>query len=694
VSLSQRKLALEPFGTSKRAHDESWISKFAPLGAGIALLLIFLLLGALLWLLDRDEQADDRDQLIRDVLWVEQALQFQFDSERTRLLHLAKDIADGRMTTETFTAQARQYTVVSPDLVDLVWLNEDTNIVAAVPSRVAGENSRVEPDPKLIAALSQMGRQGAFSPPFERRNGQPAIAYVAPIIPADHRSGMIVAVFDLATLLNHQVPWWIAEKRAVALKDASGKMLAARSTVVPDEKAPFHTIEMGPPLRQLTLTLTSYRERRGLAQNGLVVAMVVLGLSAAAGIAARERQLRKRRAAETAFDEERAFRKAMESSLLVGIRARDLDGRLLYANQAFCRMVGYSLDELVGTVPPMPYWVPEQYELTRRLHDAVLAGQVIGEGFELKFKRRDGTKFDVLIYEAPLIDAQGVQRGWMGSVLDVSDRKRAEEFARAQAERLQHTARLVTMGEIASLLAHDLNQPLAAISSYQTGLQNRIPMGDLTAGELSAALGGIGSSAERARLIVKRVHDFVKKREPHIEPLDLRTIIGETLALLRPETQKMRVLPELVLAPALPSVRGDRVLIQQLLVNLVRNALDAMANVPDDLRRLELEVQLLPPARIELSVTDAGIGVSPAIAAELFKPFISTKPGGMGMGLSICRSIAELHGGGMSYAPGEGGGSRFSVELPVATVTLFPAAQPHAATTAPDNSQTGISSYN
>ncbi len=667
MTISKHALAFET-GLRTKRPDESWIARFAPLGAGLAILLIFLLLGALLLLLERDDRTDHREQLIRDVLWVEQALQFQFDSERTRVLRLVKDISDGQMTPQAFTVQAREYALILPDIIDIAWLDEGGSIVAAVPQSLAGEENQIAPDLKLISPGALAGGSGVFSAPYVRADGQAVIAFVAPIIDDERRSGKVVALFGLDLLLNHQVPWWIAEKRAVILKDTAGKVLAARSTILPEENASSYGIEMGPPLREVLLTLTSYRERRGLAQNGLVVAMVVLGLSAAGGLVARERQLRKRQAAEAALDEEYAFRRAMENSLLVGIRARDLDGKLLYANHAFCKMVGYSVAELVGRAPPMPYWVPEQYELTRRAHDALLAGQTIGQGLELTFQHRDGKRFDVLIYEAPLVDAQGVQRGWMGSVLDISDRKRAEEFARAQTERMQHTARLVTMGEMASLLAHDLNQPLAAIRSYQTGLANRVPMDDLTREEIDIALRGIGDSAERAGLIVRRVHDFVKKSEPQLEPMQLAEVVAEALGLLGPEIQKMRVIADVELDTELPLLRGDRVLIQQVLVNLVRNGLEAMIHIPDDLRRLRVEAKRVTPKAVMLSVTDSGTGVPPAVAEALFQPFVSTKPAGMGMGLSICRSIIELHGGHISYAPAATGGSRFSFQLPAAEI--------------------------
>jgi two-component system, LuxR family, sensor histidine kinase DctS len=231
---------------------------------------------------------------------------------------------------------------------------------------------------------------------------------------------------------------------------------------------------------------------------------------------------------------------------------------------------------------------------------------------------------------------------------------------------MQHTARLVTMGEIASLLAHDLNQPLAAIRSYQTGLANRLPMDDLTREEVDTALKGIGASAERAGLIVRRVHNFVKKSEPQLEPIQITDVVTEALELLGPEIQKMRVTTEIEFEPNLPLVRGDRVLIQQVLVNLVRNGLDAMINTPDDLRRLRVDAKLVSAKAIRLGVTDSGAGVSLAVAEALFQPFVSTKPAGMGMGLSICRSIVELHGGHISYEPTGSTGARFSFQLPAA----------------------------
>ncbi|MBL0168220.1 MAG: PAS domain S-box protein [Propionivibrio sp.] len=192
--------------------------------------------------------------------------------------------------------------------------------------------------------------------------------------------------------------------------------------------------------------------------------------------------IQRRLVAEQALRSEYAFRKAMEDSLTVGMRARDLEGRVTYTNPAFCQMVGFSAEELIGARPPMPYWAPEELENTQAIHQAVIEGKAPREGFEIRLMRKDGSRFDALIYEAPLIDADGQHTGWMASIVDVTARKHAEELARQQQEKLQLTSRLVTMGEMASALAHELNQPLAAITSYNTGCLNKLESGNFSAG--------------------------------------------------------------------------------------------------------------------------------------------------------------------------------------------------------------------
>ena len=628
----------------------------------LSLASIFFVLGLLLWLHDRDEREVRREEIIRDALWVEHTLQFRFGAIETRLSRMAYELGRAGSLEEAFAVQAGPMVQIEREIWQISLFDDSQKMVAAVPKP---SDAHPALDPAILSSIeiAKRTRRGSFTPPYAQGTTSDHISYVVPVVKDGTVVGTLHAEIALGRVLSQHVPWWIAEKRAVTIKRGDERVAASRSKVDPDEGALSYTVEIGPPLSNLWLTLTSYRNRSGLVQNSLVVAMIVLSFLTAAALIARERQLRGRKLAEAARDEEYAFRRSMEESLRVGIRGRDLDGRLLYVNQAFCRMVGYSEAELLGRTPPMPYWVPDELERTQRLHDAILAGASTGQGVEVQFQRRDGTRFDVLIYEAPLMDAQGHQQGWIGSVLDISDRKASEELARAHAEKMQHTSRLVTLGEMASFLAHDLNQPLAAIRSYQTGLKNMLSNGATSRADVESALDAIGKSVERAGLMIRRVHNFVKKSEPRLEPLDLAEVTRETVALLEPELTRALCTVDIRLDAGLPRVRADRILIEQVLVNVIRNSLDACKALPRSSRRVILS-GTLGAGVIEIRVRDNGDGVPEHLVPQLFSPFVSTKEGGMGMGLTICRSIVELHGGGIKYERQPDGGACFAFTLP------------------------------
>ncbi|MBK9082181.1 MAG: PAS domain S-box protein [Rhizobiales bacterium] len=468
----------------------------------------------------------------------------------------------------------------------------------------------------------------------------------------------VVALVSLEKLLAQQAPWWVAEKHAVAIVDVDDAPLATRARAAADPAIAPYKMAIGDATQGLFVSLAAYPRPTNLVRNALLGAIGALALVTAVALWTRARHLRRRREAELRLREEYAFRTAMENSLTVGMRARDLQGAVTSVNPAFCRMVGWSQEELVGTRPPMPYWREEDIERTRAFHDSVLEGRAPKNGMELRFRRRDGTEFDALVYEAPLIDAQGRQKGWIGSFVDVTARKQAEALAREQSETLERTARLVTIGEMASLVAHELNQPLAAISGYTAGMLNLVDAGAADEAAMRGALSKSAEAARRAGRIIQRVQDFVRRSEPRREPFDLAALARECVEFFQRDAADVVV--TLDLAADAPPALGDRVLIEQVIINLLRNAGEATGAQAERRIAVSLTVE---GEDLAFSVADNGPGLSPEIEARLFTPFATTKRTGMGLGLTICRSILEVHRGRLTGANAAGGGAVFAFRL-------------------------------
>jgi two-component system sensor histidine kinase DctS len=630
----------------------------------LAIVLIVILIGILLWLVDRDEREEAHLALIKDVLWVEQSLQFQIGVDEDDLSRLAAEIGRQSISQEHFLSRARHLVTNSPEIVRIVWRAPDGAVRVTVPP--APEPIDPGAYPASVRLAVSTGRP-VFTAVYKVDN-EALFDVVAPVFTNGAFAGSLVATIALDALLARNVPWWIAEKYQIAFVDPDGAVLARKSQIgAPREDAAAHAIAFDPPVRGLLLSVTPYRSKTNFGHNALIGTIFGLALVAIVNLLIVYRHFRRRLAAEQALRAEHAFRKAMEDSLTVGMRARDLRGRITYVNPAFCRMVGWSADELVGRDPPMPYWEPEMMEDTLARHEEVLSGAASSEGFELRFRRRNGERFDALIYEAPLVDAEGRHIGWMGSVLDVTDRKHAEELARQQTEKLQATGRLITMGEMASTLAHELNQPLAAIASYGAGCLNLLRSGTYDPAELVEALEKLGTQAQRAGSIIHRVYDFVRKREPQFGHCDLVSLVQETVAFAAGDARRNGVRLKVAVGGGVPAVAVDRVLIEQVLLNLIRNAADAMAGLPRDSRVITVTVGVTADGEPSIAVDDRGHGIPADIAGRVFQPFVTTKREGMGMGLNICRSIVELHKGRLWFEPRDGGGTRFLVVLPGAS---------------------------
>jgi len=250
---------------------------------------------------------------------------------------------------------------------------------------------------------------------------------------------------------------------------------------------------------------------------------------------------------------------------------------------------------------------------------------------------------------------------------NAAERQEAEARRLADRERLLLTSRMMSVGEMASMIAHELNQPIGSIANIVRGLKARLSRDALSVADGVEALDKAADQALYASGVIQRMRSFVEQRQPQVEPLDLPRLARATLDLLDWEIARDRVSAQAVFDGDLPPVLGDAVMIQQVLVNLARNGLDAMRGEPQP-RRLAIAGRRLEGSTrmVELTVADTGPGVSEEAAGRMFSPFFSTKPGGMGVGLGICRSIIELHRGRLWHTREEKGGSVFHIALPTA----------------------------
>jgi two-component system sensor histidine kinase DctS len=513
--------------------------------------------------------------------------------------------------------------------------------------------------------------------PFADGLGVQVMELCLPLQSAGQHLGYLVATYALQEVLDGLPSHPSMRNDEIAFTEGDGTRLALRRATRSGNRV-FSTQQLVDlPGTALVLRMDSWRGAPDLFPNVLTALVAAMSLALISVLALLAKDMRRRLKAEHALADALAFRKAMEDSLLTGLRARDLQGHITYVNPAFCQMVGLSEAELLGHSMPAPYWPPEFVDEYQKRQMIYLAGNLPPrEGFESVFMRKDGSRFPVLIIEAPLINAQGQQSGWMSAFLDISEQRRVEELSRTSQERLQATARLAMVGEMASLLSHELNQPLAAISSYATGSLNLLADGPQEnpefGADLTLAMQRIAAQAERAGKIIKSVHDFVRRRDQVREAVAPQVLLEAILPLVNLQARKLRVRVQIELEPDLPDVLCDRTMLEQVLLNLARNAMQAMDQRSILERVLRLRVcRVKGEARkkmLEFSVADLGEGMTPQVQQQLFNPFFTTKAEGMGLGLSLCRTVVEQHGGVLGFEPNVPQGTVFTFTLPVSAV--------------------------
>lgn len=615
---------------------------------------------------DQLEQVAFQQMLAMDATTIQAQLAARQEAEQARLADLAEKLRASNAAPEAALA-SDPATIAGLDRLwnRVVWLNEDNQVVARADRRAPGLSD------------SSNGPAGTASPlgdMLQIRNPGQAVHLAATLNARDgHSPGRLLARYDLTDLLQSTDLGWLTRRYEVNFLSELGEVIATTAkTNVPARGAPYEKpldTFSGTTLRLTPLDVPTvwWQSARMVV---LLIALVLLGLGASAWL---RREMARVQRAMTDARTEASWRQAMEDSSLVGLRARDLQGRILYVNKTLCHMVGYTRDELVGLTPPLPFWPSQSVEELMAHNRATLSGAAPTEGFEARWVHRDGRLLDVVVYESALIDAYGKQFGWMGSIVDISQRKALEERDRRHVEAMAQHARLNDLGLIASELAHELNQPLASIASYSAGLQIALRK-EAVQGDVLQAVDEVNRSARKAGDIVNWIRRQSSRSAPQRQWVDVNLLVTEVVNHRRASLLRQGIVVQLNLQEGLPRASLDAVGIEQIVGNLLRNAAEAveagtMAGDSTRLRRIDIRTAPVPSApgevaAVQIAVRDSGPGLQGRTIETLCSTFYSTKESGMGLGLGICRSIAESHGGTLTAGDADGGGAEFVVTLP------------------------------
>ncbi len=769
--------------------------RFATLGPLVSVLLFLVAIVLSFWYLRNEEFEREQESVKRDTEIAQQQIRLRLIENQEQLVRIAREVVTRSMSPADFTAQVGNFSRDRPEITQLLWLNNSRVARAAFTSNAfpkdgSPNNPSIPREDQASAAESafqaaKVLRQPIYSNQFTNEQGQPVIQIHVPLLERNAFAGVVVAEYSLESLIRYFVPAEVANRHGISLLESADEVLTSTVPIKPGGRLPpasiNYEVQLAPANNGLTLRGQGYRTSIGLTSQTLFWMVVALSALTVWMLLGTWRHMRRRLQMQTALVNEANFRRAMENSMLTGMRAMDMEGRITYVNPAFCAMTGFSEDSLLGKSPPYPHWPPDHIEENIRILEEELQGRSPHGGIEVKVMRKDGSLFDARMYMSPLIDPKGQQTGWMTSMTNITEAKRirdqltasherfttvlegldaavsvvsvhqgellfanrcyrrwfgaqanghavlagsgsltapapsqiddpvdtlsglptqdltdamadsrevnveelqkwfdvrtryvqwtdgrlaqmliatditarlaAEALAASQAEKAQVSSRLITMGEMASSVAHELNQPLTAIANYCNGIVSRVNADAISKEDLIAALQKTSRQAERAGQIIHRIRAFVKRSEPQRQPTDVKVIVEEATDLAGIELRRRQVSIRSYVAARLPILMVDPILIEQVLLNLLKNAAEAIdsAQLPPQRRHIELRVA---PSHneeegdiVEFTVKDMGPGLQIEVIDRLYEAFFSTKAEGMGIGLSLCRSIIESHRG-------------------------------------------------
>lgn len=390
------------------------------------------------------------------------------------------------------------------------------------------------------------------------------------------------------------------------------------------------------------------------------------------------REIRRRQEVEARLQAAIAHAQAVLDMTIDAIITIDQQGLIQSFSRGAERVFGYPAAAVVGhnvsLLMPAPYH--DQHDDYIRHYLETGEKRIIGIGREVQALRQDGTVFPIELAVSEIWI--GKARHFTGIIHDISERKRAEqrlrqreEEARQQRERLVHVSRLSTLGELAAGIAHEINQPLTAIAAYANACQRLLVQGGSDPGELQTTLDKISTQAQRAGQVIKRLRGMIRRRESRREPCELNRLVQDTLVLAEADARLHAIRITTVLAAQPLLVVVDPIQIQQVLLNLIRNGIDAMLEAAVDSGEIVVQTRLHDTDDAEVRVCDQGVGIPTELRSQLFRPFFTTKTQGIGLGLSISRSIITSHGGRLFCEPNPERGVTMAFVLPLALESAY-----------------------
>ncbi len=387
-------------------------------------------------------------------------------------------------------------------------------------------------------------------------------------------------------------------------------------------------------------------------------------------------EISERARTELVLRKERDFSAAILDTVGALVLALDRSGIIVRCNRCFEKTTGYLESELVGRTPWEIFLEPELIKETREVFSS-LVKKIDGYRHENMVRTKSGGHRLIDWSNTVLTDSQGEVEFVIATGIDITDRRQAEELQHQRMIELAHISRLSTMGQMATEIAHELNQPLCAIASYGDTCLRMYDSQQCSPDEVRRVLNEITSQAERASEVIRRVRKFVRKEEGDKAPVSINELISDVVRLTQVEARWNQVKLVTHLAEGIPPIVVDKILIEQVIMNLVRNAIEAMAGAKSARREVTISTRMLPDDTLEVVVDDTGPGIPKDGPETLFQPFFTTKPTGMGMGLSLSRSIAEAHGGDLSAESNPDAGARFKLTLPAQREEKRNAARSH-----------------